>query len=93
MLTPELVTTIGAALAAVLGAWNARQGRQLKELQKQVGNLTSWRTTATDYIGQLLFVMRSHGVTPPPPPASLGLAMPEPPDPDPGPDGDEQAAA
>lgn len=68
------------AVATVLGGWQTRQTRQIGELRRRVTEqeqkinaLTSWQTRARQYIGQLLFVMALHGVSPPTPPASLGL--------------------
>lgn len=74
-MNPELISAIGGAIAIVLGAWNARQGRQLKALREQVDTLTGWRTTATEYIGQLMFALALHGIKPPKPPESLGLVV------------------
>lgn len=75
-MSPELILAISSGLSGLLGAWNARQARQLKALRDEVSGLTSWQATARGYIGQLLFVMATHGLTPPLPPASLGLTMP-----------------
>lgn len=70
------------AVATLLGAWQGRQARQIKTLNDQVSTLTgqvkqltTWRTTATEYIGQLLFVMAQRGIVPPQPPESLGLTV------------------
>ncbi|PXY17339.1 hypothetical protein [Prauserella flavalba] len=75
-MSPEAITAIFSGLVALLGGWNARQGQRIKALEEKVGALTSWKDTARDYIGTLLFVMRTHGITPPEPPASLGLTVP-----------------
>jgi hypothetical protein len=52
------------------------QRRQIKALRGQVGNLSTWQSTAREYIGQLLYVMAVHGVKPPRPPDALGLTIP-----------------
>ncbi|TKG58106.1 hypothetical protein [Prauserella endophytica] len=83
-MSPEAITAIFSGLVALLGGWNARQGQRIKAqdqriqaLEEKVGALTSWKDTARDYIGTLLFVMRTHGITPPEPPPSLGLTIPK----------------
>lgn len=75
-MSPELIGAVCTGLSVLLGAWNKRQSNQLKTLRGDVARLTNWQTTARDYIGQLLFVMATHGVKPPLPPAELGLTTP-----------------
>jgi len=84
-ISPETLSGITGILSAALGAWNARQGRQIRALQEQVSTLTSWRTMATQYIGTLLWAMASHGIPAPAPPPLLGLVPPEPETGDPSP--------
>ena len=72
-MTPEIIAAVGTAAAGLLTTWNARQGRQIRELRAQVEQLTTWRLRATAYIGSLLYLMSSAGMTPPAPPPELGL--------------------
>ncbi len=72
-MSPELVIAIGGAIASILTAWNAVQGRRLKSLEDRIQVLDGWKLCATSYIGVLRFTLVQNGITPPPAPTELGL--------------------
>lgn len=75
MITPEVLTAAGGVVTATLTAWNARQGKRLKELEGKTTHLEQWRNVAVTYIGTLRFLLSQHGIPTPPPPAELGLHL------------------
>ncbi|GLZ36207.1 hypothetical protein Lesp02_83940 [Lentzea sp. NBRC 105346] len=75
LMTPDLLTAAGGAVTAVLTAWNAKQGKKLRELEGKTAQLETWRTVAIGYIGTLLFLLAERGIQPPQPPKELGLTL------------------
>ncbi|GGM55401.1 hypothetical protein GCM10012275_28160 [Longimycelium tulufanense] len=71
-MTPELLLSVFGPLGTVVAGYVATRQRQLR---REIEELRSFRVAALHYIGSLVYLMASAGLTPPKPPEELGLDL------------------